>query len=123
MSRRIKSIKGLFGQTIHYEEGIKVGESWPGLFSGTQKHYDASGRYIGYSDRGMIADLVHHDKNGNCIGETHTELFGQKKHYNADRRYVGDTWDGFIGDTTDLLEVSDYSDSQDCDDSFDGSEW
>ena len=79
MNKRIKSIKGLFGQTIHYEDGIKVGESWSGLLSGSQNHYDAEGRYIGYSDRGMIADLVHHDEHGNYIGETHTGLFGQKK--------------------------------------------
>ena len=123
MSRRIKSIKGLFGQTIHYEDGIKIGESWPGLLSGSQKHYDANGRYIGYSDRGLIADLVHHDEHGNYIGETHTGLWGQKNHYSADQGYVGETWNGFIGDTTELLEVSDFSDSQCCDDSFDGGEW
>ena len=43
MSDRIKSIKGLFGQNIHYKDGIKVGESWLGLFEGTQNHYDATG--------------------------------------------------------------------------------
>jgi len=123
MSRRIHSIKGLFGQTIHYEDGIKVGENWPGLLSESQNHYDAEGRYIGYSDRGMIADLVHHDEHGNYIGETHTGLFGQKVHYSADRRYIGDTWDSFISDTTDLMEASDLPDSQGYDDSFDGIEW
>ena len=123
MSRRIHSVKGLFGQTIHYEDGIKVGESWPGLLRSSQNHYDVEGKYIGYSDRGIIADLVHHDEHGNYIGETHTGLFGQKKHYSADRRYVGNTWDDFIGDTTDLMEVSDLPDSQDYDDFFEGSEW
>lgn len=123
MSKQIKSIKGLFGQIIHYKDGIKVGESWPGLFEGSQNHYDADGKYIGYSDRGIIADLVHHDEHGNCIGETHTGLFGQKVHYSADRRYIGDTWDSFISDTTDLMEASDLPDSQGYDDSFDGIEW
>ena len=122
MSRRIHSIKGLFGQTIHYEDGIKVGENWPGLLSESRNHYDAEGRYIGYSDRGMIADLVHHDEHGNYIGETHTGLFGQKMHYSDDQGYVGETWDDFIGDTTDLSEECDLTDSQSCDDSFDGCE-
>ena len=123
MRKRFKSIKGLFGQTIHYEDGIKIGESWPGLLNGSQNHYDAKGRCIGYSDRGMIADLVHHDERGNYIGEMHTGFFGQKMHYSAERRYVGNTWDGFIGDNTDLMEASDLSSSQGCDDFFDGGEW
>jgi len=123
MSRRIHSVKGLFGQTIHYEDGIKVGESWPGLLRSSLNHYDAEGRYIGYSDCGMIADLAHHNKHGNYIGETHIGLFGQKKHYSTDCRYVGETWDGFIGDTTDFMEVSDLSSSQGCDDFFEDSEW
>ena len=112
MSKHIKSIKGLFGQIIHYEDSIKVGESWPGLFNGSLNHYDADGRYVGYSDRGMIADLVHHDEHGDYLGETRTGLFGQKKHYSADQGYVGETSDDFIGNTTDLVEVSDLSSSQ-----------
>ena len=123
MSQRIKSIKGLFGQIIHYEDGVKVGESCPGLFEGSQNHYDAEGRYIGYSNRGMIADLVHHDEHGGCIGETHIGVFGQKKHYSADHGYIGETWDGFVGSATDLSEVSEFSDNQGRDDSFDGGEW
>ena len=71
----------------------------------------------------MIADLVHQDEHGDYIGETRTGLFGQKKHYSADQGYVGETRDDFIGDTTDLVEVSDLSSSQGYDDSFDASEW
>lgn len=107
MKRRIKSTKGFFGQLIHYEDSTKVGESWPGLFDGSLSHYDADGRYIGYSDRGMIADLVHHDEHGGYIGEMHTGFFGQKKHYDADHGCIGKTWEGFTGDTTDLDEASD----------------
>lgn len=123
MSKNIKSIKGMFGQTIHYKDGIKVGESWPGVFEGSQKHYDADGKYIGYSDCGIFAEQVHHDECGNYVGETLRGFFGQKKHYSAERRYVGNTWDGFIGDNTDLMEASDLSSSQGCDDFFDGGEW
>ena len=78
MRRRVKSIKGLFGQTIHYEDGVKIGENWPGLFEGSQNHYDAGGRHMGYSDRGIIADQVHHDEHGSYVGETHTGFFGQQ---------------------------------------------
>ena len=123
MSKRIKSIKGLFGQTIHYEDGIKVGESWPGLFSGIQKHYDANGRYVGYSYCGFIADMAHHNAHGKCIGETHIGFFGQKNHYSADRGYVGETWNDFIGDTTDFVKASNLSSIRGRDDSFDGVEW
>lgn len=124
MSKRIKSIKGLFGQIIHYADGIRIGESWPGLFEGSQKHYDADGKYIGYSDRGFIADQVHHDANGRYIGETYTGFFGQKKHYSADHGYVGETWDGLFGDTTDLFEQDmDSRDSPANDDLFGGDEW
>lgn len=118
--QRIKSIKGFFGQIIHFKDGIKVGESWTGLFEGSQNHYDADGQHIGYSDRGIIADLVHYDEHGNYIGETHTGLFGQKKHYSTDCGYVGETWESFVSDATDLIEISD---SRDCDDSFDCGEW
>ena len=114
MSKRIKSMKGLFGQLIHYEDGIKVGESWPGLFDGSLSQYDADGRYIGYSDRGMIADLVHHDEHGGYIGETYTGVFGRKKHYSANRDYIGETREGFAGDTTELDEAVD---------SFGSDEW
>ena len=122
MRKRFKSIKGLFGQTIHYEDGIKIGESWPGLFEGSQKHYDANGRYIGYSARGFIADMVHHNTHGKYIGETHIGFFGQKNHYSTDRGYVGETWDDFTGDTTDFVEASNLSSIRDRDDSFDGVE-
>ena len=122
MSDRIKSIKGLFGQTIHYSDGIKVGESWPGLFSGTQKHYDASGRYVGHSIPGMIVDSVHHDEHGRYIGETRSGFFGQKKHFTAENNYVGETWNNFTGDTSEFMERDDLADDAECDDFFDGDE-
>lgn len=123
MSRRIKSIKGLFGQTIHYSDGIKVGESWPGLFSGIQKHYDANGRYVGYSTPSMIVDSVHHDERGGYIGETRLGFFGQKKHYSVDHGYIGETWDGFAGDATDLVDSDDFASDPDSNDFFDRDEW
>lgn len=50
MSKIIKSVKGIFGQLIHYEDSRYAGESWPGLFEGSYEHYDANGRYTGYGN-------------------------------------------------------------------------
>lgn len=121
MNRRIKSVKGLFGQTIHYENGVKVGESWPGLFKDSYDHYDAKGRRVGYSDPGLFSEHVHRDEHGGYIGETYKGLFGQDVHYGADRRYAGESWNGFIGTTTDLTE--DSSDVFDAMDPFGGDDW
>lgn len=123
MKRRIKSVKGLFGQIIHYENGVKVGESWPGLFKDSYDHYDANGGYVGYSDPGLIAEHIHRDAHGGYVGETHEGFFGAKTHYGADRRYAGGSWDGFTGVTTELTKDSGASDAFDAFDSFGGDDW
>ncbi len=100
---RIHSVKGLFGQIIHYDEqGTKVGESWPGLFSGSLDHYDADGNYAGYTQPGVFADGIHYDAQGNKTGETWGGLFGQENHYDSDGNFVGDSWDTLTGIETDL---------------------
>lgn len=101
MSKKIQSIKGLFGQLIHYCDGRYIGESWPGLFEGSYDHYGEHG-YAGYSDPGIMADLVHHDAYGAYVGETHDAIFGQKHHDGIDG-YVGSSWDGVLGENTDLI--------------------
>lgn len=100
--KHIKSIKGLFGQLIHYRDGKYVGESWPGLFTGSYEHFDADKGYAGYSDPGIVAGLVHHDEHGAYVGETHAGLFGQKHHYGVDG-YVGSSWDDMLSENTDLI--------------------
>ena len=120
MSRKIKSFKGLFGQIIHYKDGIKVGESWPGIFKGSYKHYDANGKYAGYSDPGIVADLIHHDKHGGYAGATYTGLLSEKKHYSAERGYVGESWVGLVSETTALTD--DYA-SPDADHFFGDDDW
>ena len=123
MKRRIKSVKGLFGQLIHYEDGIKTGESWPGLFEGSYEYYDANSKYAGYSDPGIVADLVHHNKHGGYAGTTYTGLLGEKKHYSTKHGYVGETWEGFFGETTALMDDPDSGNSPDIDDFFGGNDW
>lgn len=110
MSSKITSIKGLFGQLIHYKDGVKVGESWPGFFEGTLKHYDANGNYLGDTSQGIIFDEIHHDAYGNTVGKSGTGIFGQKNHYDDYGRKVGSTWDGFVGKNT-YLDDDDSGDS------------
>jgi len=79
----IKSIKGFFGQTIHYKDGVRVGETWDGLIPGTKKHYDANGGYAGYSTNGFIADELHYKRDGEYIGSSYDGGY-VVDHYGAD---------------------------------------
>ena len=110
MKRSIKNVEGMFGQIIYYEDGVRIGESWPGLIKGSYNHYDADGSYQGRSAPGLFGNQVHYNEYGRYAGETHTGLFGQKVHCSADRGYVGETWDGFGGETTSLMEEAKTSD-------------
>ena len=69
MSKKIHSVHGLFGTTIHYDEnGNKVGKSVQGFFGG-ENHYDADGNCVGSSAPGIFADQIHYDANGNKVGD------------------------------------------------------
>ena len=123
MSKNIKSVKGFFGQLIHYEDGRYAGESWPGLFEGSYDHYNGSGRYTGYSDPGIAADLVHHDEYGSQIGKTYPGLFGERRHYSTGHGYVGESWEGLVGETTSLLDDPDSGDLPDSHGFLGGDDW
>ncbi|MBP3655763.1 MAG: hypothetical protein J6K32_03615 [Clostridia bacterium] len=97
----IRSIKGYLGQMIHYKDGRKIGESWPGLHEGSQTHYDADGRRIGRTDRGILADSVHRDAQGRRVGETRTDDNGVSRHDDRNGR-AGMSYDDPIGRTTRL---------------------
>ena len=106
MAGNIKSVKGLFGQLIHYKDGQYAGESWPGMFKGSYDHYKADGEYSGYSDPGFVASLVHRDADGKRIGATYDDDFGHSTHYDVNG-YVGNSFDGLTGTNTDLLGDTD----------------
>lgn len=105
----LKSIKGLFGQTIHYENGVKVGETWDGLVPGTKNHYNSDGSYAGSSAKGFFADEVHYDKNGRYVGESWKGAFGATHHYGSNG-IRGTSYDGFTG-TTSVFDDSHPSDA------------
>ena len=114
-----KSIKGLFGQTIHYKDGVKVGESWDGLIPGTKNHYDVNGSYVGHSDPGYLADDVHYNQHGGRIGESWTDDFGTTRHYN-DRGFTGVSYRGIVGETSRISDDADmlFDQSSGSDDVF-----
>ena len=101
-----KSIKGLFGQTIHYKDGKYAGETWDGFISGTKNHYNADGSCAGSSASGFLVDEVHYDQYGSRIGESWTDAFGTTRHYNDSGR-VGTSHDGFCGVTSNIMDDAD----------------
>lgn len=117
-----KSVKGLFGQTIHYKDGVKVGETWDGFIPGTKKHYDANGNYAGYSSKGFFADEVHHDRTGARVGESWNGAFGMTHHYD-NRGHAGTSCDGLIGRNTDVDDFGRNDYIFDSDSGSDFSDW
>lgn len=95
MSTKIETIEGLFGEKIHYENGVKVGESWPGLFGGSYNHYDANGNYVGESMPGVFADQVHYDACGRHTGSSMRGIF--MTHTIMDDGTGGETIDTLLG--------------------------
>lgn len=116
MSRKIQSIRGLFGQTIYFKDCVKVGETWDDLMSGTKKHYDADGKYVGSSTSGFFADEVHYDQYGSRISESWTDDFGTTHHY-TDQGRVGTSYAGIIGTTSHITDDGDilFDQSEDID--------
>lgn len=108
---RYETYKGLFGQDIHYKDGVKVGESWEGLISGTRNHYDANGTFVGSSSQGILADEVHYDANGVRIGDSYEGFLGTN-HYN-DNGYIGSSYEGLFGTITDINDNAEPFNSND----------
>lgn len=106
MQQRFKTIKGFFGQFVHYKDGIKVGESWPSIFKGSYTHYDTDGQYNGYSDPGLFGSRVHHNEFSGRIGESWTDAFCTTRHYDSNGR-VGTSYDGFCGITSNIMDDTD----------------
>ena len=106
MSKRIQSIKGVFGQIIHFKDGVKAGETWDGLIPGTKNHYNADGSFAGSSAPGFLADEVHCDQYGSRIGESWTNDFGTTRHYDESGR-VGTSYDGIMGTTSHIADDGD----------------
>ena len=99
MPRKIETVEGFFGEKIHYENGVKVGESWPGLFGGSYNHYDSDGNYEGHSEVGLFNDYNHYDSDNNYEGSSMRGVFGGYDHYDSDG-YAGHTRSTLYGEET-----------------------
>ena len=111
MSKRISSIPGLFGETLHYnEDGDYLGYSVEGLL----------GEQTGFSCEGAIADAVHYNVDNNEVGYDVEGMLGVH-HYSCDDGYAGysveDEFgmgvDTYLGDSVDT-----FFDSMDTFDDF-----
>lgn len=104
---RFHTEKGLFGQLIHYKDGVRVGESWPGLLKGTYNHYSNEKGFVGYSDPGFFADQIHRNARGDYVGESWNDDFGITRHYDRNG-FAGESHDSILsGTTTNLFEDQD----------------
>jgi hypothetical protein len=125
-----QSIKGFFGQTIHYKDGERIGETWDGLLPGTKNHYRADGSFAGSSSAGFLADEVHYNEHGGRIGESWHDESGTSRFY-GDNGDVGVSYDGLtsrisvMDEGVDALFSSQDSDDSylDTSDSYDYSDW
>jgi len=101
MSKRIETVEGFFGEKIHYENGKKVGESWPGILGGSYNHYDADGNKTGESQVGVFTEYEHYNGDGEHVGYSQRSFFGDIDHYD-DNGYTGHTGPTLFGEYTDL---------------------
>lgn len=102
MLKHIETIEGLFGEKIHYQNGKKIGESWPGFFSGSYNHYDVDGNKIGSSDVGIFSDYDHYDVNGEYKGYSQRGILGGMNHYDEDGEFKGSSYLGLHREETEL---------------------
>lgn len=96
---RFHTEKGLFGQLIHYKDGVRIGESRPGIVEGTYNHYSDEKGFVGSSDPGLFADQIHRDAYGCYAGESYDRPSGISLHYNQNG-FIGESHDSIFGGTT-----------------------
>ena len=115
---KIKSVKGLFGTTHHYDErGNYLGYSQEGLFGATN-HYNASGRNVGYSQDALLGGQNHFDSAGHKVGYSVDTLLGES-HYGVDGTR-GYTASGLLGTSTSISGPSIFQDDPSDADDFGG---
>ena len=102
MSKYIETVEGFWGEKIHFQDGKKIGESWPGFFSGSYSHYDVDGKKVGHSDIGLFSDFDHYDADGAYKGYSKRSVLGGLNHYNDDGEYHGFSYEGMFSEKTDL---------------------
>ena len=74
MARKITGRPGLFGDSVFYEDGRRVGRGRPKLFGGSN-YYDSDGRKVGENRPGIFSSQLY-DAKGHRIGESRPGIFG-----------------------------------------------
>lgn len=116
---KIKSVKGLFGTTHHYDErGNYLGYSQEGLFGATN-HFDKAGRNVGYSMDALFGGQNHYSSDNQKLGYSIDTPIGDS-HYGFDGTR-GYSVDGLLGTSTSLSGSSIFDSNSDADD-FDSSD-
>lgn len=97
MSKDGYSIKGFFGETIHYDSnGNKIGESRPNFWGGVD-HFDANGNKTGHSEKSFFGGMNHYDNNDNKTGHSQQGFWGQTNHYDNHGNKTGESTRDFLG--------------------------
>ena len=74
MAKKGYSLKGFFGETIHYDaNGKKIGESRKNFWGGYD-HFDVNGKKTGSSRETFFGGVNHFDNNGNKTGYIRSDL-------------------------------------------------
>lgn len=101
---RYHTVKGLFGQLIHYKDGVRIGESRPSIIKGVYNHYSDDNGYVGHSAPGLFADQIHRDAYGRYAGESWEDNRGNATHYD-DYGIAGTSHNSiFGGSNTNIFE-------------------
>lgn len=70
MAKKVRSVKNIFGETVHYDEhGKKIGESRTNFWGGTT-HYDARGHKVAETTSNFWGGKTTRDTRGHKIGES-----------------------------------------------------
>ena len=95
MTKYIRSEKSPWGEIFHYDETGIIGESRPGILSGTMHHYTCEDGYVGTSYPGIFADGVTCGSELNFNGESYKAAF-VTTHYD-EHGYVGTSYEDDYG--------------------------
>lgn len=98
--KKTKSYKGLWGQTVHYDNnGNKIGSTWKNG-TGGKNHYDANMNVVGKSYKNFWGGTTHYDANMNPVGKSYRNFYGGITHYDNDMNEVGKSHRNFAGGQT-----------------------
>lgn len=67
------------------------------LPGGTTKYYTSDGKYVGYSQEGLLGETQHFDHRGRNVGYSVPGILGGSTHYGSSGEIVGESVDTLTG--------------------------